>query len=342
MPGYDRIIVKEFGGPEVMQIEHVAELPEPGAGQVRIRVEAAGVGYTDTILRRGRYLGYTDLPMTPGYDVVGRIDRLGAGVTGLQVGDRIADMSVVGAYSQYLVLSAGDVLPVPAGLAAAAAVDVPLMAVTAWQMLTRILPLPPGSPILVVGAGGAVGRALVMLGRHLGHTVIGTCSAGNLARVEALGAMAIDYGRADLADAIQQASGGGVSAAFDAIGGASWDTSWSVLAKGGILVAYGFQDFLDFGGAPTAAAEAMQKLNHTWPEQGKADGTDRQATFYDIRIRRGTHPEEYRADALFLLGMMAEGKLVPVAAEILPVNQAVAAHRRIAAGGLAQRLVLQP
>ena len=178
MSGYDRIIAEQFGGPEVLVMDHVAELPEPGAGQVRIRIEAAGVGYTDTILRRGRYIGYTGgLPLTPGYDVVGLVDKLGAGVKNMRAGDRVADMSVSGAYSQYIILPARDVFPVPAAVAAGAAVDVPLMWVTAWQMLTRIVPLPRGAAILVVGASGAVGRALVMLGLYLGQKVIGTCSA---------------------------------------------------------------------------------------------------------------------------------------------------------------------
>ena len=337
------MVVREFGGPELLELDHVAQLPEPGPGEVRIRVEAAGVGYTDTIVRRGRYFGYSDLPMTPGYDVVGRIDALGDGVTGVDLGQRIADMPVTGAYSEYMILPAANVFSVPAGVSAATAVDVPLMWVTAWQMLTRITALPKGAPLLVVGAGGAVGRALVLLGQHLDHPVIGTCSAGNLKHVEALGAVALDYRRTDLAEAILHATNGaGVAASFDAIGGASWDTSWSVLANGGILIAYGFQDFLDNGGPPDAAGTAMQKLNQTWPAEGKADGTNRQTVFYDIRVRRGTHPDDYREDALHLLELMAKGTVLPAEAELLPLAQAGEAHRRIAAGGLSQRLVLQP
>ena len=104
MAGYDKIVAQSFGGSDVLAVEYVADLPEPGAGDVRIRVEAAGVGYTDTILRRGRYIDYTaGLPLTPGYDVVGLIDKLGPDVTGFAVGDRVADMPVYGAYSQYMI-----------------------------------------------------------------------------------------------------------------------------------------------------------------------------------------------------------------------------------------------
>lgn len=344
MSGYNRIIARTFGGPEVLTLEHVLELPEPGVDEVRLRVEAAGVGYTDTILRRGRYIAYTGgLPLTPGYDVVGVVDKLGAGVTAVRMGDRVADMPVSGAYSQYLVRSAETLIPVPGGVDAAAAIDMPLMWITAWQMLTRITPLPQGSTILVVGASGAVGRALVMLGRHLGHTVIGTCSAGNLSLVQGLGAIAIDYRRPDLAEAIREASeGNGVAAAFDAVGGASWETSWRALATGGLLLAYGFQDFLESGGTPAEAGAAMQKLNITWPEAGKQDGSNRQTNFYDIRERRAAHPLDYHADAVHLLNLMAQGTVLPPTAELLSLSQAADAHRRIAKGGLHQRLVLRP
>ena len=142
----------------MLEIEHVAAVPAPGPGEVRLRVEAAGVGYTDTILRRGRYAAYTGgLPLTPGYDVVGTIDAIGSGVTGLGIGDRVADMPVSGAYAQYLVRAADGVVPVPADLDPTLAVEVPLMWVTAWQMLSRIAPLPAGSSVLVVGASGSVG-----------------------------------------------------------------------------------------------------------------------------------------------------------------------------------------
>jgi len=346
--GYDKIVARSFGGPEVLVLEHIDTLPEPGAGEVRVRVEAAGVGYTDTILRRGRYIAYQGgLPVTPGYDVVGVIDKLGDDVSeeiGLKVGNRVIDMPVFGSYSQYLVRSATDVIPVPAGVEPSAAVEVPLIWMTAWQMLTRIEPLPRGATILVVGASGAVGRALVALSRYLGLTVIGTASSGNLAQVETLGATAIDYRRPDLVDAIRTASGGsGVAAAFDAIGDESWETSWSVLANGGLLVGYGLQGFLESGSEDVASAiKSLTNLNQTWKEEGQNDGTWRHTTFYDIRERRAAHPHEYRADAEQVLQLIADGKVVPAPAENLPLSAAADAHRRIASGGLQRRLVLQP
>lgn len=342
--GYRRAVAHSFGGPDVLTLEHVAKLPEPDTGEVRIRVEAAGVGYTDTILRRGRYVAYTGgLPLTPGYDVAGRVDALGPEVAGVAIGDHVADMPVHGAYSEYLIRPARDLIPVPAGVPATAAVEVPLMWMTAWQMLTRVASLPPQSLVLVVGASGSVGRALVMLARHLGHDVIGTASAENLPLVEGLGANALDYRCADLGDAIKTASGGKkVAAAFDAVGSASWFTSWDALGQGGLLVAYGFQDFLETGAEPAEAGRWFNLLNTVWPSQGAQDGSERRTIFYDIRERRALYPEEYLKDAQYLLALMAEGRLRPAEAEILPLSQAGDAHRRIAAGGLPHRLVLVP
>ena len=325
MAGYKKIVASQFGGSEVLQLREFEQLPEPNAGEVRVRVEAAGVGYTDTIVRRGRYHLYTaGLPLTPGYDMVGVVDKLGEGVTGLKIGERVADMPVHGSYSEFIVRPASELIPVPVGAEPVAAADVPLMWMTAWQMLTRSVSLTPGEIILVVGASGAVGRALVILAQHLGAT-------------------AIDYRRADLLEGVRSLSDGkGVAAAFDAVGGASWETSWAALSKGGKLVGYGMQDFLESGAASSEAGKQLQQFNETWNANGISDGTQRSTTFYDINIRRTSHPDEYRTDAEHLLGQIAEGKLLPPAAEILRLDQAAEAHRRVADGGLRQRLVICP
>ncbi|WP_240653481.1 zinc-binding dehydrogenase [Sphingomonas crocodyli] len=342
--GYDKIVARRFGGPEVLEIEHVPALPEPGAGEARVRVEAAGVGFTDTILRRGKYIDYKGgLPLTPGYDLIGIVDALGEGVTGLRVGQRVADMPMNGGYSQVFVGPAENLVPVPDGIAPEAAVDVPLMWMTAWQMLRRCPQPRAGSAILVVGASGSVGRALVLLGRHLGLKVIGTCSAGNMAQVEALGAIAIDYRRPDLVQAIRAASGGGVAAAYDAIAGKSWKTSWRSLAKGGVLVGYGAQGFVDGEGSVASVIWGFVLLNTIWPKIGKVDGTRRSATFYNILQRRCSHPEEYRADMIELFDLIASGKVpAPHVQAVLPLSDAAEAHKRIAQGGLTGRLVLTP
>ena len=341
---YKKISAQRFGASEELALVEIDQLPEPGPEEIRIRVEAAGVGYTDTILRRGRYVAYTGgLPATPGYDVVGTVDAVGPNVTDLVVGQRIADMPVAGSYSQYLVRPADMAIPVPDGVAPEIAVELPLMGMTAWQMLTRSARLSAGDAILVVGASGGVGRALVALGRHLGLTVIGTSSAVNIVQLEALGTVALDYRRAQLSDAIRTASGGaGVAAAFDAIGGDSWEISFAALAPGGVLVGYGLQDFIETGTDSADAMRQIARINQGFTAEGEADGTGRRGVFYDINLRRGSLPGEYRADMEALLGLVASGAYAPPMPESLPLAAAADAHRRIAAGGLDHRLVLDP
>lgn len=344
MSGFDRIEAQTYGGPEVLELVHVDTLPQPGAGEARIRVEAAGVGYTDTIVRRGRYVDWKGgLPLTPGYDVVGVIDAIGPGETNLKVGDRVCDMPVAGAYAQYMLRPIDTLIPVPDGVEPYAAIEVPLMGMTAWQMLKRSASLPAGSTILAVGASGAVGRPLVRLARYLGLTVIGTCSARNIALVEGLGAIAIDHARPDLLDTIRAATGGrGVDAAFDAVGPGSFDTSWAALAPGGLLVGYGMQGFLESGAPSEEAVQTLTRFHQTWPDAGRSDGTGRGTTFYDIRVRRVTHAQDYRADAQELLGLIASGAVATDAVRELPLREAAAAHRLVAAGGLDSRIVLRP
>jgi NADPH:quinone reductase-like Zn-dependent oxidoreductase len=341
--GFDKIVARQFGGPEVLELERIAVLPEPGEGEVRVRVEAAGVGYTDTILRRGKYVDYkAGLPLTPGYDFAGIVDKLGAGVTGLRIGQRVADMPMYGSYTQYIIRRAEQLCAVPEGIDAVAAVEIPLMWMTAWQMLTRSVTLPAGSTILVVGASGSVGRALVILACHLGLNVVGTCSAKNFSGVEALGARVVDYRDPDLTASIKREAGGGVAAAFDAIGGDSWGTCWKALDKGGQLIGYGLQGFLEEGGSALVALSSFARLLFVWKLAGKIDGSGRGTSFYNILQRRVSHPQDYRQDMDELFRLMTMGVLPSQKAETLPLSMAAEAHRRIAAGGLTHRLVLTP
>ncbi len=144
-------------------------IPEPGPGQVRIKVLAAGTGFTDTMIRRGRYPDFKGpLPFTPGYEIVGVVEKIGAGVDASLEGEMVADLCVVGGYAQYAIRPSRFLVPVPDGIDPAEAVCIPLAYLTAFQMLTRCRNLPPGATILVVGASGTVGTALLDLARHFG------------------------------------------------------------------------------------------------------------------------------------------------------------------------------
>src|SRR5580698_4968612 len=219
---WQHVRISRFGGPEVLQIVEEPTIPEPGPGEVRIKVLAAGTGFTDTMSRRGRYPDFKGpLPFTPGYEIVGVIEKTGAGVVAPLEGEMVADLCVVGGYAQYAIRPSRFLVPVPDGIDLAEAVCIPLAYLTAFQMLTRCRNLPSGATILVIGASGTVGTALLDLARHLGLKAIGTCSASNVAIVERFGATAIDYRAGDFVAAVRgltagRKGGAGVDAAFDA------------------------------------------------------------------------------------------------------------------------------
>src|SRR5213080_1248309 len=163
------IRIARFGGPEVVELAEQPTIPDPGPGEVRIKVLAAGTGFTDTFIRRGRYPDFKGpLPFTPGYDLVGIVAETGPGVPAQLTGQLVADLCVVGGYAQYAIRPARFLVPVPDGVDPAEAVCIPLAYLTAYQMLTRYRRLPRGATILVIGASGTVGTALLDLARHLG------------------------------------------------------------------------------------------------------------------------------------------------------------------------------
>src|SRR5271155_4114824 len=171
---WQHIRIARFGGPEVLELAEEQTVPAPGPGEVRIKVLAAGTGFTDTFIRRGRYPDFKGpLPFTPGYDLVGIVEKTGPGVTEVRTGQVVADLCVVGGYTQIAIRPARFLVPVPEGIDPAEAVCIPLAYLTAYQMLTRYRRLAPGATILVVGASGTVGTALLDLARQCGASLPG-------------------------------------------------------------------------------------------------------------------------------------------------------------------------
>src|SRR5229473_6315028 len=164
---WQHIRIARFGGPEVLELAEQPTIPDPGPGEIRIKVLAAGTGFTDSFIRRGRYLDFNGpLPFTPGYDIVGVVEQTGAGVTAPREGEMVADLCVVGGYSQYAIRPARFLVPVPDGIDPAEAVCIPLAYLTAFQMLTRYRRLPRGATILVIGASGTQSHARHEHPRH--------------------------------------------------------------------------------------------------------------------------------------------------------------------------------
>src|SRR5512145_2648263 len=226
--------LRGFGGPEELD---VVDAPQPtaGRGEVRVRVLASSMEYTDVVIRRRLYpqTMRRQPPFVLGYDVVGEVDQLGPGVSGFQLGDRVADMTVLGSNAAYRTLRASDLTRVPAGVDPAEAAALILSWTTAYQLLHRAARVQRGQRALVQGAAGAVGQALLVLGRRAGLELWGTARGAMAALIPELGATPIDYQREDFTRVLP----GGFDVVFDGIGEDGYRRSFAALKRGGLLCA---------------------------------------------------------------------------------------------------------
>jgi len=343
---WQHLRISRFGGPEVLQMAEELTIPDPGPGEVRIKVLAVGTGFTDTMIRRGRYPDFKGpLPFTPGCEIVGVVEKIGSGVAAPLEGQIVADLCVVGGYAQYAIRPARLLVPVPDGVDPAEAVCIPLAYLTAFQMLTRYRNLPPDATILVIGASGTVGTALLDLAHHLGLRAIGTCSAANMPVVERFAAAAIDYHAGDFVTSVRRLTAGrpggpGADIALDAIGGAHFGRSFACLAPGGLLVGYGSQTMAVGRESLAAAGLGLARLK-LWSTFSFFLG-GRRAVFFSITARRSSHPEEFKADMATLFQLLRAGVLHPVVIDRLPLAAASEVHARIDRGGLGGKIVLLP
>jgi NADPH:quinone reductase-like Zn-dependent oxidoreductase len=340
---WQHLTISRFGGPEVLQIADEVKVSEPGPGEVRIKVLAAGTGFTDTMIRRGRYPDFKGpLPFTPGYEIVGVVEKTGTGVPSQLVGQLVADLCVVGGYAQYAIRPARFLDPVPGGIDPAEAVCIPLAYLTAYQMLTRFRVLPKGSAVLVIGASGTVGTALLDLARYFGLKAIGTSSAANMAVIERFGATAIDYHAGDFVEAVRLLPTGraGVAMAFDAIGGSHFSRSFACLAPHGLLVGYGSQTMAVGRESLISAGLGLARLK-VWSALSFLF-SGRSAVFFSVTARRSVHPDDFKSDMAALFELLRLGAIQPVVFDRLPLAAARDVHARIDKGGLGGKIVLLP
>src|SRR6188768_1704975 len=243
---HKRVIVTHYGGPDALRVVE-EECPEPKNGEVRVRVLAAGVSLPDIMAREGVHPETPPVPFTPGWDLVGVVDRLGEGVSGIEPGQIVAALPISGAYAEFVCLPQRELVPVPSGLDPAVAVSLVLHYITAYQMLHRSAQVKPGQRVLIHGAAGGVGSAPLQLGRRAGLEMYGTCSSRGAPAVSDLGGIPIDYQRQDFVKEIRHLTGEGVDAVFDGIGGAHIWRSRKALRAGGKVVAYGLTSSLSGG-----------------------------------------------------------------------------------------------
>jgi NADPH:quinone reductase-like Zn-dependent oxidoreductase len=332
---HHRIVVARHGGPEVLQMIE-EELPEPQSGEVRVKVQTAGVSAYDLMFRRSGMLpGTPHVPFTLGTDVVGVADKLGEGVSTIELGKTLAGMTFsrggLGGYSEYICLPASDLVSVPAGIDPVEAVCLLANYLTAHLALHHSAEVQSGERVLIHGAAGGVGTALLDLGKLAGLEMYGTASKYNHEVVSGYGATPIDYHTEDFVERVRDLTGVGADAVFDPIGGARqlWRSKRAV-RRGGRLVWFGVAATKKGGMRVIPFTMAMMALLMVLPDGKQVMSVP------DL----GKENAVYRQTLTDLLDLLVAGKIKPLIAARIPLAEAARAHELLERGGYAGKVVL--
>jgi NADPH:quinone reductase-like Zn-dependent oxidoreductase len=333
---HHRVVVTRHGGPDVLRVIE-ENRPEPQADEVRVKVLAAGVSAYDLMFRSSGLLpGTPRVPFTLGVDVVGVVDKLGEEVPTIEPVQTVAGATFsaggLGGYAEFICLPARELVPVPSGVDPAEAVCLVANYLTAHMALHRTANIQRDERILIHGAAGGVGTALLQLGKLAGLEMYGTASKHNHELVSALGATPIDYHTEDFAKRIRDLTeGAGVDAAFDPIGGARqlWRSN-RVLRKGGRLVWFGVAATKKKGLRIIPSTLLMVALLTLIPDGKQTLSTQ------DL----GKDNAWYRETLTELFDLLAAGKIKPVVAERIPLAEAARAHELLERGRYAGKVVL--
>jgi NADPH2:quinone reductase len=341
---HTRIIVTRYGGPDVLRVVE-EECPEPKRGEVRVKVLAAGVALPDVMMREGIHPETPKLPFTPGWDLVGEVDRLGDGVSGTEPGQIVAALPISGAYAEFVCLPQRVLVPVSSGLDPAEAVSLILNYVTAYQMMHRSVTVRPGQRVLIHGASGGVGSALLQLGRLAGLEMYGTSSSRGAATVADLGAVPIDYQNQDFVEEIHRLTGEGVDVVFESIGGTHIWRSRKALRPGGTVVAYGLTGSLRAGRLASGRSGGRHRFRAiaifgVYIAAGWLLPGHRRVVPYSIQTLMRLRPAVFREDLIALFDLLQAHKIKPLIAQRLPLAEARHAHELLGDGGVTGKIVL--
>ncbi|MDO8431545.1 MAG: quinone oxidoreductase [Candidatus Binatus sp.] len=319
------IVFDKIGGPEVMKIADVPR-PEVKPGTVLLRVRAAGINFADTLFRQGQYLMQPQLPDTPGLECAGEIEAIGAGVTNLKAGQRVAALGSK-MYAEYALAPAAQVIPIPDSTSFAEGAAFPIQVLTAWHMLHTSHRTGPGQTVLVHSAAGGVGIVAVQIAKAAGARVIGTVSSDSkFALVKEYGADdVINYSTHDFAAEANRLTGGrGVDLILDAVGATTLEKGLTCLAPFGHLILYGR------AGGPPEPLNLFKLFEKSIKVSGFVLYT---VTAVPEVMRRGIE-ESFK--------LMASGKLKLVVGKSFPLAEAAEAHRFMESRQSTGKLILTP
>jgi NADPH2:quinone reductase len=319
------IRVHRHGGPEVLRYEEVP-VPQPGAGEALVKIEAIGVNFIDIYIREGLYK--TALPATLGQEAAGVVEAVGAGVTEVKPGDRVAYAGVTGSYAEYAVVPAGRLVKTPPGVDARSAAAMMLQGMTAHYLAASTFPLQPGHTVLLHAAAGGVGLLLTQIAKLRGARVFGTVSTEEKARLarEAGADEVILYSSQDFQQEVMRLTGNqGVDAAYDSVGRATWEKTMHSLRPRGMLVLFGNAS----GPVPPIDPLLLSQrgsLFLTRPRLG-----DYTATREELLSRAGA-----------LFQWLGEGKLRLRIGHVFPLAQAARAQEELAGRRTTGKVLLVP
>jgi NADPH:quinone reductase len=319
------IRVHEFGGPEVLRVEEIPE-PKAGAGEAVVAIAAVGVNYIDVYFRTGVYK--VKPPFTPGLEAGGTVVSVGAGVTTVKVGDRVAYTSVPGAYAQFAAVPAQRLVVLPPGVTAKHGAAAMLQGMTAHYLAVSTRPLAPGDTCLVHAAAGGVGLLLCQIAKQRGARVIGTVSTEEKARLarQAGASDVILYSQGDFEPEVKRLTGGaGVDVVFDGVGKTTFDRGLACLKPRGLMVLYGQAS----GAVPPFDPQVLNAGGSLFLTRPKLDDY--------VRTR-----EELVARATEVLRWAAEGSLQLRIEHELALADAAQAHRALEGRRTTGKILLIP
>ena len=307
-PTMKAIVVHEYGGPEVLKYEDALR-PEPKENEVLVRVIAAGVNPVDALIRSGKYAKFfgTSLPLVPGYDIAGVVEKIGTKITKLKVGDAVYAYPMWGGgYAEYAVATEGEAALKPKSISFVEAAGVPLAALTAWQALIDVAKIEKGQTVLIHGGSGGVGSFAIQIAKARGAKVIATASTSNQDLLKQLGAdVAIDYTKQKFEDAAKD-----VDVVLDSVGKDTLARSYGVVKKGGFI------------------ASLVAK-----PEQAELDKYGIRGAPISVKPNASELAE--------ITKLIDEKKIKPIVSQVLPLTEAVKAQEQAATHHTRGKIVLK-